>query len=100
MYEYIGALAPKGEEGLYLGYANLPLAIGSLTGGPVGAFIFNEIMAKGATERPDKLLELDPAQNALGWGILVVVGLLTALSLWLFHRWLERQDRRGAQAAA
>ncbi len=90
MYEYIGALAPKGQEGLYLGYANLPLAIGSLTGGPVGAFIFNEIMAKGAIVRPDGLLELDPAQNTLGWTILVAIGLLTALSLWLFHRWLER----------
>ena len=60
MYEYIGALAPKGQEGLFLGYANLPLAIGSLTGGPVGACIFNEIMARGATTRPDGLLELDP----------------------------------------
>jgi hypothetical protein len=33
MYEYVGALAPKGQEGLFLGYANLPLAIGSFTGG-------------------------------------------------------------------
>lgn len=90
MYEYIGALAPKGQEGLFLGYANLPLAIGSLAGGPVGAFIFNEIMARGATERPDGLLELDPAQNAIGWLILMGVGFLSALSMWLFNRWLER----------
>ncbi len=90
MYEYIGALAPKGQEGLFLGYANLPLAIGSLTGGPVGAFLFNEIMAKGATTRPDGLLELDPTQNALGWIILMLVGFVTALAMWLFHRWLER----------
>jgi len=33
MYEYIGSLAPKGQEGLFLGYANLPLALGSLAGG-------------------------------------------------------------------
>jgi dipeptide/tripeptide permease len=44
-YEYIGALAPKGQEGLFLGYANLPMAIGALIGGPAGAAIFNEIMA-------------------------------------------------------
>ncbi len=30
MYEYIGALAPKGQEGLFLGYANLPLALGAM----------------------------------------------------------------------
>ncbi|HVN31183.1 MAG TPA: hypothetical protein VMT45_04290 [Thermoanaerobaculaceae bacterium] len=91
MYEYIGALAPKGQEGLFLGYANLPLAIGSLFGGPVGAFIFNDIMAKGATKRPDGLLDLDPTQNALGWIILMAIGLASALSMWLFNRWLEKQ---------
>ena len=92
MYEYIGALAPKGQEGLYLGYANLPLAIGSLLGGPVGAVLFNKVMAHGATTRPDGLLELDPAWNALGWVILMLVGLASALSMWLFNRWLERQE--------
>ena len=91
MYEYIGALAPKGQEGLFLGYANLPLAIGSLFGGPVGAFIFNDIMARGATKRPDGLLDLDPTQNAIGWIILMAIGLASALSMWLFNRWLEKQ---------
>ncbi len=91
MYEYVGALAPKGQEGLFLGYANLPLAFGSLLGGPVGAFIFNEVMAKGATRRPDGLLDLVPSQNALGWAIFMGVGLVSAVSMWLFNRWLERQ---------
>lgn len=91
MYEYIGALAPKGQEGLFLGYANLPLAIGAWFGGPVGAVIFNEVMAKGAVKRPDGLLELVPYQNMLGWVILMVIGLLSAASLWIFNRWLEKQ---------
>jgi len=91
MYEYIGALAPKGQEGLFLGYANLPLAVGALISGFAGAFLFNEIMAKGATIRPDGLLELVPANNMLGWVILTVIGLVSAFSLWLFNRWLEKQ---------
>jgi dipeptide/tripeptide permease len=91
MYEYIGALAPKGQEGLFLGYANLPLALGALFGGPVGAIIFNEIMAKDATVRPDGLLELVPANNMLGWGILMAIGFASAISLWLYNRWLEKQ---------
>ena len=53
-YEYIGALAPKGQEGLFLGYANLPMAIGSLVGGPVGALIFNDVMCRGAVKRPER----------------------------------------------
>jgi dipeptide/tripeptide permease len=90
MYEYIGALAPKGQEGLFLGYANLPLALGAILGGPVGAYIFNEIMAKGATVKADGLLELVPAQNALGWIILMAIGMVSAASLWLFNLWLEK----------
>ena len=92
MYEYIGALAPKGQEGLFLGYANLPLALGALAGGPVGAWIFNEIMCKGATTRPDGLLDLVPANNAAGWLILMAIGFASAGSLWLYNRWLERQQ--------
>lgn len=91
MYEYIGALAPKGQEGLFLGYANLPLALGALTGGPVGAWIFNEIMCKGATTRPDGLLDLVPANNAAGWLILMGIGFVSAISMLFYNRWLERQ---------
>ncbi len=57
----------------------------------MGAYIFNEIMAKGATKRPDGLLELVPAQNMLGWVILMAIGFVSAVSLWLFNRWLEKQ---------
>ena len=94
MYEYIGALAPKGQEGLFLGYANLPLALGAMVGGPVGAVIFNKIMARGATTRPDGLLELVPANNAAGWLLLMGIGLVSAFSLWTFNRWIERADQQ------
>jgi dipeptide/tripeptide permease len=92
MYEYVGSMAPKGQEGLFLGYANLPLAFGSLAGGPLGAVIFNEVMAKGAARRPDGLLELIPHQNALGWMILMGIGFVSAMSMWVFNRWLEKQE--------
>ncbi|MBI5488230.1 MAG: MFS transporter [Deltaproteobacteria bacterium] len=95
-FEYIGALAPKGQEGLFLGYANLPTAIGSLVGGPVGAAIFNEIMCHGATKRPDGLLDLQPAWNAAGWSVLMAIGLLTAAGMWQYNRWLQRQQKAEA----
>jgi len=90
-FEYIGALAPKGQEGLFLGYANLPIAIGAFVGNPVGAAIFNEIMCHGAVERSDKLLELDPWYAAAGWAILVGVGLASAAALWWYDSWLKAQ---------
>ncbi len=87
-YEYIGALAPKGQEGLFLGYASLPMAVGALAGGPAGAAIFNEVMCKGATLGPDGLLLLDPVANASGWLILSGVGILSAAALWAYDRFL------------
>jgi dipeptide/tripeptide permease len=91
-YEYIGALAPKGQEGLFLGYANLPMAIGSLIGGPAGAAIFNEIMCKNSTVMDNGLLQLDPTWNTLGWVVLMAIGLVSAFSMWLYNRWLKKQE--------
>ncbi len=90
-YEYIGALAPKGQEGLFLGYANLPMAIGALIGGPAGAAIFNEIMCTNSTVLENGLLELDPTWNALGWLVLMGIGLFSAFSMWMYNRWLKKQ---------
>jgi dipeptide/tripeptide permease len=90
-FEYIGALAPKGQEGLFLGYANLPMAIGALVGNPVGAAIFNEVMCHNAVERGDKLLELDPFYASMGWVILVGVGLASAAALWWYDSWVRRE---------
>ncbi|MEW6744988.1 MAG: MFS transporter [Planctomycetota bacterium] len=95
-FEYIGALAPKGQEGLFLGYANLPTAIGALAGGPVGAAILNEIMCKNATKLESGLLELDPGNASLGWLVFMAIGFGTAAGLWVLNRWLEKQEARAA----
>ncbi len=88
-YEYIGALAPRGQEGLFLGWANIPMAIGSLLGGPVGALIFNKIMCHGAVKRGDGLLALDPSWDAAGWLLLAGIGLASAVGMWRYNRWLR-----------
>ncbi len=92
LYEYIGSLSPKGQEGLFQGYANLPMAIGSIIGGPAGAWLFNAIMCKNATTLPNGLLQLDPRQASLGWVLLASFGLLSAFSMFLYNRWLQKQE--------
>jgi dipeptide/tripeptide permease len=91
LYEYIGSLAPKGQEGLFLGYSNLPMAIGSLVGGPAGAWLFNKVMCAGAIKQTNGLLKLDPKAAATGWIILTLFGLGSALSLWIYNWWLQKQ---------
>ena len=41
-YEYCSRLAPEGQQGLYMGYAFLPIAIGYLIGGPLGGYLVHE----------------------------------------------------------
>ena len=84
-------MAPKGQEGLFLGYANIPLAVGSLVGGPAGAWLFNAVMCRGAVKLPSGLLRLDPRAAALGWLILSAIGLCSAASMWGYNAWLKRQ---------
>jgi proton-dependent oligopeptide transporter, POT family len=99
-FEYIGALAPKGQEGLFLGYANLPTAIGSFVGGLLAPVIFTDIMCNGATKLDNGLLELQPHAAATGWMILMAIGLASAASMWFFNRWLERHETATAAGGA
>jgi len=40
-YEYVSRLAPSGQQGLYMGYAFLPVAIGYFIAGPLGGFLLH-----------------------------------------------------------
>jgi len=41
-YDYISRLAPSGQEGLYMGYAFLPVAVGYLIAGPLGGYLLHQ----------------------------------------------------------
>src|SRR5262249_26527832 len=40
-YDYISRLAPSGQQGLYMGYAFLPIAIGYFVAGPLGGYLLH-----------------------------------------------------------
>jgi len=40
MYDYLGVIAPSGEKGLYMGYANIPIAIGWAVGSLLGGNLY------------------------------------------------------------
>ncbi len=71
-YEYISRLAPPGQQGTYMGFAFLPIGIGSLVGGWLGGrFVhyFGEVQ-----HQPGHL-----------WYAVTAIGLLTTLLMWLYH---------------
>ena len=70
-YEYCSLIAPPGQAGLYMGYAFLPIAIGSLVGGPLGGWLLHEF-------------GVVLGHPAAMWWVVVAIGVLTASAMWIF----------------
>jgi len=81
IYEYIGAIAPKGQEGLYLGYANLPMALGSIVGAPMGGRLFETFIS-------DPVKKGLPADPSTMWLIVAGMGVLSMIGLALYDKFL------------
>ena len=81
IYEYIGAIAPKGQEGLYLGYANLPVALGSIVGAPLGGRLFETFISNPVANGR-------PANPTAIWLIVAGMGLVSMVGLALYDRFL------------
>lgn len=72
-YEYISRLAPPGQQGTYMGFAFLPIGIGSLIGGWFGGTLvhhFGEV-----THQPARI-----------WWSVTAVGIVTAALLWIYDK--------------
>ncbi len=82
-YEYISRLAPAGQQGTYMGFAFLPIGIGSLIGGKLGGMLihhFGEV-----THQPERI-----------WWAVTGVGVATAAALWIY----DKTVRTGGAAPA
>ena len=72
-YEYVSRLAPPGQQGTYMGFAFVPLGIGSLIGGWFGGKVlhhFGEVVG----------------HPQWTWFVIVGVGMATTLLLWIYDR--------------
>jgi dipeptide/tripeptide permease len=72
-YEYVSRLAPPGQQGTYMGFAFLPIGIGSLAGGWVAGRVmhyFGEVQ-----HQPQRV-----------WWFFTGLGILTAILLWIYDR--------------
>ncbi len=76
-YEYISRLAPPGQQGTYMGFAFLPIGIGSLVGGWFGGFLIHHFGEE--LHQPDRI-----------WWAVSAVGVATAVLLWLYDRLVRR----------
>jgi hypothetical protein len=72
-YEYISRLAPAGQQGTYMGFAFLPLGIGSFVAGRIGGKLLHHF---GEVQH----------QPQLFWWAITAIGLATTLLLWIYDR--------------
>jgi dipeptide/tripeptide permease len=77
-YEYISRLAPSGQQGTYMGFAFLPLGIGSLVGGPFGGWLL-------------RYFGEEKHQPYMMWVVIVAVGVLTTVLLWVYDRMVRKE---------
>ena len=86
-YEYVSRLAPPGQQGTYMGFAFLPIGIGSLIGGWFGGTLihhFGEV-----THQPVRI-----------WWIVAGVGMATTLLLWIYNRIVEHGQSQATRESA
>jgi dipeptide/tripeptide permease len=76
-YEYISRLAPPGQQGLFMGYAFLPIGIGYFIAGPVAGRLlhyYGEVV-----RQPERM-----------WYVIAAAGVLTSALLLAYHRFVTR----------
>jgi hypothetical protein len=95
MYDYLGVIAPEGEKGLYMGYANMPTAIGWAFGSFLGGQIYDSMGDKanlalrylrdhgGLDAGVDRTVAMEKLQQALS----LDAGAATRLLWATYHPW-------------
>jgi proton-dependent oligopeptide transporter, POT family len=82
-YEYISRLAPAGQQGTYMGFAFLPIGIGSLVGGWIAGKLLHHY---GEVQH----------QPARMWWVVTGIGVLTAVALWIYDRTIRPRTEEPA----
>ena len=77
-YEYISTIAPPGQQGLFQGYAFLPIAIARFVGDPIGGWLYQTSKAAG---RPEVI-----------WYVMIGIGVGAALLMALYNLVVSRME--------
>jgi proton-dependent oligopeptide transporter, POT family len=81
-YEYISEIAPPGQQGLFQGYAFLPIAIARFVGDPIGGWLYQTSKAAGKPE--------------MVWFALIAIGVGGTVLMWIYNMVVARQERAAA----
>ncbi|MCK6528293.1 MFS transporter [Myxococcota bacterium] len=130
--EFIGNIAPSDKKAMYLGFSQIPLAVGWTLEGFIAPALYDRFASKERFSRellaergmdaaavdaipqgeafqrlveftgeaPEALTRLLHDTHAVGavWVFMGVIGLLSALGIWMYGRWVLTLTRGGAAA--
>jgi proton-dependent oligopeptide transporter, POT family len=77
-YEYISEIAPKGQQGLYQGYAFLPIAIARFVGDPFGGWIYQTAKSTG--------------NPSMVWFSMIAIGITGTILMAIYNKVIARQE--------
>jgi POT family proton-dependent oligopeptide transporter len=83
-YEYISRLAPSGQQGLYMGYAFLPIALGYFVAGPLGGYLVNYFGK--VRHQPQQM-----------WWVITGVGILGTVLMVVYDRVFKPGESEGGR---
>jgi len=122
MNEYLGVIAPPGEKGLYMGYANVPQGVGWGLGSVIAGHVYDDMGDKAnlaldylsknfnvtGIARPEamnKLVELTGKSHAevtsLLWDVyspyelwyrFAAIGIASAIAMLFYARWVKKYE--------
>jgi hypothetical protein len=122
MSDYLGVIAPEGQKALYMGYANMPTAIGWAIGSILAGHIYEnqgdkanlalrylaeqglpaDVPRNQAMEALQAALQLDARQaTELLWHTyhpyelwypFAAIGIASAVGMWFYARWARRYE--------
>jgi MFS family permease len=78
-YEYVSSLAPKEQVGTFMGFAFLPVAIGSFVGGPLGGWLVQTYLRE--TMNP-----------AMMWYIVAGIGFASTALMLLYNMFFAKKE--------
>ncbi|HYZ83300.1 MAG TPA: MFS transporter [Bryobacteraceae bacterium] len=78
LYEYVATLAPREQIGTYMGFAFLPVAIGSFTAGPLAGWLVSRYVQ--GSSNPNVM-----------WFVLSGIGIICTTGMLLYNQTLARR---------
>jgi dipeptide/tripeptide permease len=93
--EYFSLQAPKGEEGLYLGFSHLHSFLSSILGFGISGYLLTAYAPDPAKLTPTQLLTAYDKSYMI-WYYFAAIGLTAAIALLIYRWYYQRKDLRTA----